>query len=59
MENSARLYAESKVTLERAALEAGVSVREMMEYLKEKKVAAQYDLQDLEEDMKNFYRRIR
>ncbi len=57
-EYAAKLYSEGKVTLERAAMEAKVSVREMMEYLKERKVAAQYDLEDLEEDMKNFYRRI-
>ncbi|MCS4541180.1 MAG: UPF0175 family protein [Euryarchaeota archaeon] len=55
----ARLYAENKLTLERAALEAGFSVREMMGYLKQRRVPAQYDIKDLEEDMKNFYIRIR
>ena len=57
-EHAAKLYAEGKITLERAAVEAGISVREMMEYLKQKKIPAQYNLEDLEEDMKNYYRRI-
>src|SRR3989304_2896328 len=57
-EYAARLYAEGRGTMERAAMECGVSVREMMEYLKARKIPAQYDLEDLEEDMKNFYKRI-
>jgi predicted HTH domain antitoxin len=57
-EYAARLYAEGKVTLERAAMDSAVSVREMMEYLKARKIPAQYDVEDLEEDMKNFYKRI-
>jgi len=57
-EYAARLYAEGSITLERAAMDAGVSVREMMEYLKQKKIPAQYDIEDLEEDMKNFYKRM-
>ncbi len=57
-EYSARLYAENKITLERAAMEAGISVREMMEYLKQRKIPAQYDLEDLEQDMKRFYGRM-
>jgi predicted HTH domain antitoxin len=57
-EYAARLYADGSVTLERAAMDAGVSVREMMEYLKAKRVPAQYDVEDLEEDMKNFYKRM-
>lgn len=57
-EYAAKLYAEGTVTLERAAMEAGLSVREMMEYLKQRKIPAQYDTEDLEEDMRNFYKRI-
>jgi len=57
-DHAAKLYSEGKITLERAATEAGISVREMMEYLKHRKIPAQYDLEDLEEEMKNFYRRI-
>lgn len=36
------------MTLERAAMEAGVSVREMMEHLKRGRVPAQYDIEDLD-----------
>jgi len=57
-EYAARLYAEGRLTLERAAMDSDISVREMMEYLKARKIPAQYDLEDLEEDMKNFYKRI-
>jgi len=57
-EYAARLYAEGSITLERAAMDAGVSVREMMEYLKQRKIPAQYSIEDLEEDMKNFYKRM-
>jgi predicted HTH domain antitoxin len=57
-EHAAKLYAEGKVTLERAAMDSGASVREMMEYLKARKVPAQYDVEDLEEDMRSFYARV-
>jgi len=57
-EYAARLYAERKMTLERAAMEADVSVREMMEYLVQKRVPGQYDLRELEEDMTRLYRRL-
>jgi predicted HTH domain antitoxin len=55
---AAKLYGEGKVTLERAAMEADISVREMMEYIKEKKIPGQYELKDLEEDMAHFYKKI-
>ncbi len=57
-EYAGKLYAEGKVTLERAAMDSDVSVREMIEYLKDRRVPAQYDLEDLEEDMKRFYKKI-
>jgi predicted HTH domain antitoxin len=57
-EYAARLYSEGKITLERAAMEVGISVREMMDYLKQRKIPAQYELEDLEEDMKRFYERL-
>jgi len=57
-EHVAKLYSEGRVTLERAAMEAGISVREMMEFFRLRKVPAQYDIEDLEEDMKNIYKRI-
>jgi predicted HTH domain antitoxin len=56
-EHAARLYAQNKITLERASMEAGVPVREMIKYFKARKIQAQYVLEDLEEDMKNFYKR--
>ncbi len=52
LEFAARLYRENRVTLGKAAEEAGVSVREMMEYFHQKKVPAQYDLEDFEQDLK-------
>ncbi len=57
-EYAAKLYAEGSITLEKAAMDAGASVREMMEYLKVKKIPSQYDTEDLDEDMKNFYKRM-
>ncbi|MGA3298374.1 MAG: UPF0175 family protein [Candidatus Bathyarchaeia archaeon] len=57
-EYAARLYADGKVTLERAAMDSEISVREMMEYLKARKIPAQYDVEDLEDDMKQFYKRM-
>ena len=56
-EYAATLYGQGKLTLERAAYEANVSVREMMEYIREKKIPGQYELKDLEDDMTRFYRR--
>ena len=57
-EYAARLYAEGKVSLERAAMDSGASVREMMAYLKAKKIPTQYDVEDLEEDVRSFYKRV-
>ena len=48
----ARQYAEGKVGVARAAREAGVSVWEMMAYLRQKKIAAQYDMADFEHDLR-------
>lgn len=58
-EYSAKRYADGSITLERAAMDAGVSVREMLDYLKKNKMVSQYDKEDLEEDMANFYKRLR
>ena len=57
-EYAAKLYSDGRVTLERAAMEAGVSVREMMDYFRQKKVPAQYSLEDLEADLKRLYKRL-
>jgi len=55
---AARLYQENKITLARAAEEAEVSVREMMDYLRQKKVSMQYDAEDFESDLKAIYGRM-
>jgi len=47
-EHAARLYADGKVSLERAAMDSRASVRKMMEHLKARKIPAQYDVEDLE-----------
>lgn len=57
-EYAAKLYGERKITLERAAMEADVSVREMMDYMITKRIPGQYELGDLEEDMARFYQRL-
>jgi len=57
-EHAARRCGEGKVTLERAAHEAEVSVREMMEYVRERRIPGQYEVKDLEEDMARFYRKV-
>lgn len=48
----ARQYADGRMTMARAAKEAGVTLWEMMDYLRQQKVAVQYDLEDLEHDMR-------
>jgi len=52
LDHYSRLYGDGKLTLARAAREAGVSLWEMMDYVKTKKIAAQYDLEDLRRDLK-------
>ena len=51
LEHYARLYGDGKLTLARAARDAGVSLWEMMDYARVRKVPAQYDLEDLERDL--------
>ncbi|MBI4296763.1 MAG: UPF0175 family protein [Chloroflexi bacterium] len=48
----AHQYGEGKMTLARAAREAGVSLWEMMDYVRQRKIPAQYDMEDLEHDLK-------
>ena len=52
LEHASKRYRENQTTLAKAAQEAGVSVREMMEYLRETKVPLQYDVLDFQEDLK-------
>lgn len=52
LEHYARQYGEGKVSLARAAREAGVSIWEMLDYVRQRKIAAQYDLDDFREDVR-------
>ena len=51
LEHYVRQYGDGKLTLAQAARDAGVSVWEMMDYARARKVPAQYDLEDLERDL--------
>jgi len=52
LDHFSRLYGSGKLTLARAAREAGVSLWEMMDYVKSKKITAQYELEDFQRDLK-------
>jgi predicted HTH domain antitoxin len=52
LDHYSRLYGSGKLTLARAAREARVSLWEMMDYVKTKKITAQYDLEDFQLDLK-------
>jgi predicted HTH domain antitoxin len=52
LEHYSRLYGTGKLTLARAARQARVSLWEMMDYVKTKKITAQYDLEDFKRDLK-------
>ena len=51
LDHYSRLYGSGKVTLAGAAREARVSLWEMMDYMKTKKITAQYDLEDFQRDL--------
>ena len=48
----ARQYGEGKMTVARAAREAGLSLWEMTDCVRQKRIAAQYDLEDFKKDAK-------
>ena len=50
MDHFAQEYGRGKLTLERAAEEAGVSLWEMMDHARAKGVLSQYDLDDVAHD---------
>jgi len=58
LEHYAKLYGEHKITLARAAREAGVSLWEMIDYTRRKKIPSQYDLDDFEDDLKAIRSRL-
>lgn len=51
LDHYARCYALGQRSLARCAREAGVSIWEMMDYLRSRKISAQYDEEDLAHDM--------
>ena len=55
LDHYVRLYGEGKLTLARAARDAGVSLWEMMDYAHARKVLAQYDLEDFQRDVQTIY----
>jgi predicted HTH domain antitoxin len=52
MEHFASEYGAGKLSLARAAREAGVSLWEFQTYVRSRRVAAQYDLEDLAHDLR-------
>ncbi|MCY3591061.1 MAG: UPF0175 family protein [Acidobacteria bacterium] len=50
LEHSARQYSEGKITLTRAAHDAGVKLWEMTDYARASNVPTQYELEDLQQD---------
>lgn len=52
LDHYSHLYGSGKLTLALAAREAGVSLWEMMDYVKTRKITAQYDLEDFQRDLK-------
>lgn len=51
LDHYARLYGEGKISLARAARNAGVSLWEMMSHIRSRRIPAQYDLEDLQHDL--------
>ncbi len=51
-------YGQGRMTLARAAEESGVSLWEMMDYVRQKKIPAQYGIEELEHDLKLVYQRV-
>jgi len=56
LERAVESYREGAVTLSRAAEMAGISIWEMIDILEKRKIALQYDVEDLEEDLKTLGR---
>jgi len=52
LEHYAQEYGQGKMTLARAAEEASVSVLEMLDYVRQRKIPAQCSPEDLEHDLK-------
>ncbi|MFQ6074753.1 MAG: UPF0175 family protein [Candidatus Bathyarchaeia archaeon] len=57
VEEALRAYQDGKVTLWKAAEMAGLSLRQMMEFVREKKIPVPYTLDDLNRDLEYVKRR--
>ena len=59
LEKAVKMYLKKKVTLEKSAEIAEISVRELITYLKEKELEiGNLSAEDLEDDIKRMYRRV-
>ena len=54
----AKQYGQGKLSMARAARDAGVSIWEMHSYAREHKISAQYDHEEFEHDLKTIYARF-
>lgn len=59
LEDAVQAYREGQVTLWKAAEIAGISLREMMDLVKEKKIPVSYTLEDLRRDLEYVKRETR
>lgn len=58
LEYYAQEYGQGRMTMGKASEEAGVSIWEKMDYIRQRKIPAQYSLEDLEHDLKVIYKRV-
>jgi len=58
LEHYAQAYGSGKISMARAAEESGVTIWEMTEYVRSRKISVQYDRDDLAEDVDEIYRRL-
>lgn len=58
LDHYATEYGQGKLTMARAAREAGVSIWEMQSYVRDHKIAAQYDHEEFEHDLKTINARL-
>ncbi|MGO9262005.1 MAG: hypothetical protein ACLQU1_37730 [Bryobacteraceae bacterium] len=58
LDHYATEYGQAKLSMARAAREASVSIRKMQSYVRGRKIAAQYDREELEHGLKTVYARL-
>lgn len=58
LEYFTRQYSDGKLSLDKAAQEAGVSLWEMMDYARQEKIASQYDWEEWRKDVQTVLRRV-